>query len=81
MVGVSDALFDLSELQAPLATVNVDPKCQHIVLATDDHPAAGAYVDLGPELHWWSSFALHLDPTGARELGHALIAWADRRQR
>lgn len=76
---MAEPLFDLAELQAPTARVDVDPKCQHLVMRDENDAILGAFVDLGPELHWWSSYALHLDPAGARELAAALVAWADRR--
>lgn len=76
---MSEHLFDLDELNAPLATVSVDPRRQHISLITDE-AWAGAFVDLGCELHWWSQMALHLDAVGARQLGEALIVWADRHE-
>lgn len=62
----------------PVDRVQVDPIRGHIGLVVD-RAAQGAFVDLGPVLHWWSYTSLHMTPTQARELGIALIAWADRK--
>lgn len=70
-------VLDLPDLDP--AVVRRDARCWHITLAAD--PAGqcdGAFVDLGPVLHWWAYTALRLDPAGARELAGHLIAWADR---
>lgn len=74
---MAEHLFDLGELTGPIATIKVDPRCQHITVHNENE-ILGAFVDLGCELHWWSSYALHLDVAGARELADALNAWADR---
>lgn len=69
------ALFDL-----PPAFVKVDGVRGHITLAANPFGQCdGAFTDLGCELRWWANTSLHLDPVGARLLGEALIAWADRR--
>lgn len=69
------ALFDL-----PPAFVKRDAVRGHITLAANPFGQCdGAFVDLGCELHWWASAALHLDATGARLLGEYLIAWADKK--
>lgn len=71
------ALFDL-----PPAFVKVDPVRHHITMAANPFGQCdGAFVDLGCELHWWSQTALHLDAAGARKLGLALVAWAERAER
>jgi hypothetical protein len=74
---MSEHLFDLADFEAPTADVRVDPQRHHIALVVDNR-AEGAFVDLGSELHWWAHMSLHLDSAGARTLGEALIAWADR---
>lgn len=69
------ALFEL-----PPAFVKVDAERGHITLAANPFGQCdGAFVDLGSELHWWAHTSLHLDPIGARLLGEALVAWADRK--
>jgi hypothetical protein len=71
------ALFDL-----PPAFVKQDTAHGHITLAANPFGQCdGAFVDLGAELHWWAYTPLHLDATGARALGRALIAWADRKDK
>lgn len=73
-------LFDIHQGQpVTYAKVTVDPRCQHITLLDADG-GHGAFADFGIELHWWSMSALHLDANGARDLGKALIDWADRRK-
>lgn len=68
----------LSDL--PPAFVKADRTRGHITLAANPFGQCdGAFVDLGSELHWWANTALHLDAEGARLLGRALIAWADRK--
>jgi hypothetical protein len=63
------------------ATVRVDQRCSHITLAAaPDGPCDGAFVDLGPVLHWWSNVGVQLDPAGARALAAGLTAWADARE-
>lgn len=61
-----------------LDSVTVDPQRGHIALVVG-RVAAGAFVDLGPELHWWSHTSLHLSPADAHELGTALVEWAAKR--
>ena len=63
----------------PIQSVKVDTTRGHISLVVDD-AAAGAFVDLGSELHWWSHTSLHMSPEQAHEVGSALVAWAARRQ-
>ena len=71
---MSEALFDL-----PPAFVKQDPTRGHITLASNPFGQCdGAFVDLGSELHWWAHTPLHLDKTGARLLGEALIRWSER---
>lgn len=61
------------------ATIRVDGRCHHITLAADlEGQCDGAFVDLGPVLHWWAHTPLQLDPAGAYALAAALTAWADR---
>lgn len=59
--------------------VKVDNPRGHISMVADG-VGEGAFCDLGSELHWWSHSSLHLGPEQARELGEALVAWADKRQ-
>lgn len=71
---MGEALFDL-----PPAFVKQDPVRGHIALAANPFgQAEGAFVDLGCELRWWAFTPLHLDKTGARLLGEALIRWSEK---
>lgn len=63
----------------PVDFVKVDRQRGHISLVVD-RKAEGVFVDLGSVLHWWAYTALHMTPDQARELGEALVAWADRKQ-
>ena len=53
----------------------------HIVVQTTDHGVDrdAVFVDLGSVLHLWSYQGATLTPALARDLGKALIGWADRK--
>lgn len=63
----------------PIEAVKVDAQRGHVSLVVDGR-AEGAFVDLGTVLHWWAYTPLHMSPEQAREVGSALIAWAERRR-
>lgn len=60
--------------------VRVDPDRGHITLYREGEAAVVTLVDLGPVLNLWQyEGGVELDPAIARELGAALVAWADRK--
>lgn len=60
--------------------VHIDRKRGHITLAREDEAAVVTFVDLGPVLNLWQyEGGVELDHNAARDLGAALIAWADRK--
>ena len=76
---------DGQTVPVPTAThVHADPVRGHIVVTgAPDHDAPGgrdvAFVDVGPSLDLWSYQGASLTPAIARELGKALVAWADKK--
>lgn len=59
--------------------VKPDPGRGHIALVRDCETVV-TFTDLGPVLHVWQcGGGVELDAATARELGEALVAWADRK--
>lgn len=83
----------LADDVTPLA-VKVDPETNrvagHIVVWTDvpvrrrkpgsDGREYVAFLDMGPVLNLWSGQGAEFRPAEARQLGQALIAWAEAHQ-
>jgi hypothetical protein len=82
-----DDLAEIAEHLTPSPTVthvHADPVHGHIVLTgAPEHSAPRgrdvAFVDLGSVLQVWSGQGADLTPEIARQLGEALVAWADKK--
>jgi hypothetical protein len=60
--------------------VLVDPQRGHITLTGEGEAASVTFVDLGPVLSVWQyAGGVELDHLTAKQLGTALVAWADRK--
>ena len=60
-------------------SIHPDPIRGHIGILTDSGQGA-SFCDVGPTLDLWAGQTIRFTPITARELGEALIDWADRKE-